>query len=185
MHESAAPTPPPRFELHHNALGRLVLIDAAGQRIEDVEPIRAFPISEPDGGISICDSVGHELYWIDRLSAVPPAVRAVLEAELSQREFIPIIRRIVRMAAFSEPSQWVVETDRGQTQFLLGNEEDVHRIDARSGDDRRHQRRALSNRRHRGPRRPQPANFGAVFVATARLSREVGVHASACWPTAR
>ena len=39
------------------------------------------------------------------------------------------MRRIVRMAAFSEPSEWVVETDRGETRFLLGNEEDVHRID--------------------------------------------------------
>jgi hypothetical protein len=33
------------------------------------------------------------------------------------------------MAAFSEPSEWVVETDRGKTTFLLGSEEDVHRLD--------------------------------------------------------
>jgi hypothetical protein len=119
------------FELHHNALGRLVLTDRNGQQHEDVEPIRAFPISDPESGISICDRDGHELYWIDRMADLPPAIRSVLQAELSQREFIPVVRRIVRMAAFSEPSEWVVETDRGPTQFLLGNEEDVHRIDAK------------------------------------------------------
>ncbi|HEX3998129.1 MAG TPA: DUF1854 domain-containing protein [Pirellulales bacterium] len=132
MPSDAASLPPSaEFEVRHNALGRLELIDGAGRRHEDVEPIRAFPISDPDRGISICDRDGHELYWIDHLSALSPAVRAVLEADLSQREFIPVVRRIVRMAAFSEPSEWVVETDRGQTQFLLGNEEDVHRIDAK------------------------------------------------------
>lgn len=123
--------PAAAFELHYNAHGRLVLIDSSGRRFDDVEPIRAFPISEPDRGVSICDREGHELYWIERLSSLPPATREVLEAELSQREFIPVVRRIVRMAAFSEPSQWIVETDRGETQFLLGNEEDVHRIDAK------------------------------------------------------
>jgi hypothetical protein len=119
------------FELHHNPLGRLVLTDGNGRQHEDVEPIRAFPISEPEQGISICDRDGHELYWIDRLSDLPAPIRTLLQAELSQREFIPVVRRIVRMAAFSEPSEWVVETDRGPTQFLLGNEEDIHRIDAK------------------------------------------------------
>jgi len=128
---SVGPAPFAGFELLHNALGRLVLVEANGTRHEDVEPIRAFPISDPDRGISICAADGHELYWIDRLSDLPPAVRAVLEADLNEREFIPVVRRIVRMAAISEPSEWVVETDRGQTTFLLGNEEDVHRIDAR------------------------------------------------------
>jgi hypothetical protein len=117
------------FELRYNPLGRLVLIDGDGRRQEDIEPIRAFPVSDPEHGISICDRHGRELYWIDRLDDLPPEIRTVLAAELSQREFIPIVRRIVRMAAFSEPSRWVVETDRGQTEFLLGNEEDIHRID--------------------------------------------------------
>jgi hypothetical protein len=119
------------FALHYNPLGRLVLTDGSGRQHEDVEPIRAFPIADPERGISICDRNGHELYWIDRLADLPAEIRTVLQAELSQREFIPVVRRIVRMAAFSEPSEWVVETDRGQTRFLLGNEEDIHRIDAK------------------------------------------------------
>jgi hypothetical protein len=124
-------SPAAPFELYHNPLGRLVLVDSDGREHADVEPIRAFPISDPDSGISICDRDGHELYWIDRLADLPAEICTVLQAELSQREFIPVVRRIVRMAAFSEPSEWVVETDRGPTRFLLGNEEDVHRIDAR------------------------------------------------------
>jgi len=100
-----------------------------GTNITTVEPIRAFPIAEPDRGISICDDQGHELFWIERLADLPAEARAAIELDLSRREFIPIIQRIVRMAAFAEPSEWEVETDRGPTRFLLGNEEDVHRLD--------------------------------------------------------
>lgn len=53
----------------------------------------------------------------------------VLDADLRRREFTPIVTRIVHMSALTEPSRWDVETDRGRTQFLLGAEEDVHRLD--------------------------------------------------------
>lgn len=117
------------FNLRRDALGRLLFVDADGRQYENVEPRRAFPISDADFGVSICDAAGHELCWIERLSDVPPASRALLGAELSQREFMPIVRRIVRVAALSEPSKWIVETDRGRTEFMLESEEDVHRID--------------------------------------------------------
>ena len=126
----APPSPNCDFDLCRDALGRLAFIDADGWQHENVEPRRAFPISDADFGISICDAAGHELCWIERLSDVPPAIRTLLNAELSQREFMPIVRRIVRVAALSEPSKWIVETDRGRTEFLLESEEDVHRIDA-------------------------------------------------------
>jgi hypothetical protein len=120
---------PESFQLHHDALGRLVLTDADGTEHVDVEPARAFPISDPANRISIRDAHGHEIRWIERLADLPPDVGAVLETDLRRREFMPIVKRIVHMAAFTEPSQWDVETDRGRTQFLLGNEDDVHRLD--------------------------------------------------------
>jgi hypothetical protein len=117
------------FRLHHDALGRLVLTEADGREIVDVEPVRGFPISDPENRISIRDHRGSEIRWIGRLADLPAEVRKVLESDLRCREFVPIVMRIVHMAAFTEPSEWDVETDRGRVQFLLGNEEDVHRLE--------------------------------------------------------
>lgn len=117
------------FRLHHDALGRLVLTESDGREFVDVEPSRGFPISDPENRISIRDHRGREIRWIERLSDLPADVRAVLETDLRRREFVPIVKRIVHMTAFTEPSEWDVETDRGRVQFLLGNEEDVHRLD--------------------------------------------------------
>jgi hypothetical protein len=55
-------------------------------------------------------------------------VRNTLELELSQREFVPVIRRIIS-ATQHEPSDWSVETDRGPTEFQLNSEDDVRRLD--------------------------------------------------------
>ena len=120
---------PESFRLHHDALGRLVLTGADGCEHVDVEPARAFPISDPANRISIRDAQGHEISWIESLAGLPPDVRAVLETDLRRREFTPVVKRILHMAAFTEPSQWDVETDRGRTQFLLGNEDDIHRLE--------------------------------------------------------
>jgi hypothetical protein len=48
---------------------------------------------------------------------------------MARREFVPIIRRIVRVSAPVEPSEWEVETDRGRTCFVVNSEDDVRRLD--------------------------------------------------------
>jgi hypothetical protein len=116
------------YDLHHDAWGRLVLIDADGQRYVGVEPVHAFPVSDPDHWISICDGQGHEVVVIEDLASLPPSVRQVLEDDVSQRELLPVIRRIVDVSADTDPSQWSVETDRGRTRFLVNGEDDVRRM---------------------------------------------------------
>ena len=115
--------------LHHDAWGRLVFIDSAGREHVGVEPVRAFPLSDPAHGISLLDAEGHELLWVEDLAELPPDVRVALEEELRRREFVPVIRRIVRVSAPVEPSEWEVETDRGPARFLLNSEDDVHPLD--------------------------------------------------------
>jgi hypothetical protein len=122
---------PAEFGLHHDAWGQLVLTDAAGRQHAGVEPVRAFPLSDPDGGLAICDADGHELVWIDDLAALPEPVRRLLVEHLARREFVPLIRQVVRVSAPVEPSEWEVETDRGPTRFLLNSEDDVYRLDER------------------------------------------------------
>jgi hypothetical protein len=72
------------FTLEPDAWGHLVLVDGAGQRTTGVTPMRAFPVSDPDHWISICDAAGYEIICIVNWSEVTPEVRAVLEEELKQ-----------------------------------------------------------------------------------------------------
>jgi hypothetical protein len=118
----------PAFGLSRDPFGRLVLIDAGGKRHTGVEPVRAFPISDPPHWISLCDAHGRELVCIESLDDLAPATREVLEEELALREFVPVIRRVVRISGETSPSVWEVETDRGATTFTLDNEDDVRRL---------------------------------------------------------
>lgn len=115
-------------DLQRDAFGRLVLTDLQGQQHIGVVPVRAHPISAPDEGVSLLGLDGHERVWIARLSAMPPPVRELLEAELASRDFMPTISRLKSVSTFSTPSLWTVETDRGELQFILKTEEDIRRL---------------------------------------------------------
>lgn len=118
----------PYKQLSRNAFGRLVLVDLQGIEHTGVSPVRAHPISAPDEGISLIGGDGHELAWIERLSALPAAERELLESEFSSREFTPTVQAIRAVSTFSTPSLWTVATDRGETQFILRTEEDIRRL---------------------------------------------------------
>jgi hypothetical protein len=118
----------PSFTLERNPRGRLVCTLADGTRREDVVPVRAFPLSAPNDGISIVGADGHELLWIARLDAVPEALRALIAEELAAREFVPVIDRLLAVSTFATPSVWTVATDRGETKFTLKGEEDIRRL---------------------------------------------------------
>ena len=115
------------FELQRNAFGKLVLT-VNGETIEDVTPVRAFPIQTPGDNISLVSGDGREVAWIDRLQDLPAAVRALIENDLAGREFVPVISEIVGVSSFSTPCTWTVQTDRGETSFVLRVEEDIRRI---------------------------------------------------------
>ncbi|MDO5625923.1 MAG: DUF1854 domain-containing protein [Pseudomonadota bacterium] len=116
------------FELQRDAFGRLVLTDAAGTAHTGVTAVRAFPIGAPDEGISLLDADGHELAWIERLSEAPEPLRGLVAEALAQREFMPELRRVLNVSSFATPSTWHVQTDRGETRFVLKGEEDIRRL---------------------------------------------------------
>ena len=116
------------YTLERDALGRLVFIDAAGVPHIGVYPVRAFPITEPDAGISIMDQSGKELYWFDGITAIPDGELTLIEEELAAREFMPVIEKITKVSTFATPSIWDIETDRGPTRIRLKGEEDIRRI---------------------------------------------------------
>jgi hypothetical protein len=120
------PTPTvPDFGLSVDPWGRLVLRDAEGREHVGVEPVRLFPLSEPTRWLAFCDPRGREVLAIEDPSALPPELRRVLDAELSWREFQPIIRRIVRVSSPTLPADWDVETDRGPISLRLDGEDHV------------------------------------------------------------
>jgi hypothetical protein len=116
------------FTLSRDAYGRLSLTDAAGTLHENVAPVRAFPIQAPDKGISLVDSDGKEVGWIDSLDQLSAGNADLVREELQGREFMPEIARIVAVSSFATPSTWSVETNRGQANFVLRGEEDIRRI---------------------------------------------------------
>ena len=109
--------------------GRLVLTDLNGDSHAAVTPVRAHPISAPDEGLSLVGSHGHELAWIERLSALPEGPRRLLETELAAREFHPTLKRLISVNTFATPSTWRIETDRGEVDFVLKSEEDIRRLE--------------------------------------------------------
>ena len=125
---SMTPVTHTRFALERNPFGKLILINSAGQRYEGVVPVRAFPIQSPDDGISIVNLDGEEVGWVDRIADIEEPIRSLILSELSAREFMPVLQRIVSITSFSTPCTWTVETDRGVCEFVLRGDEDIRRI---------------------------------------------------------
>ncbi len=116
------------FTLARSSSGRLVLTTAEGQVHEGVAVVRAFPIGAPDEGVALVSAEGRELAWLDRIADLEPDSRQLVEEALASREFMPEIRRLLRVSSFATPSTWDVETDRGDTSLVLGGEEDIRRF---------------------------------------------------------
>lgn len=117
-----------RFTLERTPFGKLVLTNASGERFEGVVPVRAFPIQSPEDGISLVSTDGKEVAWVGLLADVPQPAQDLIRAELTTREFMPVIERIVSVTSYSTPCTWTVETDRGTTEFVLRGDEDIRRI---------------------------------------------------------
>jgi hypothetical protein len=66
--------------------------------------------------------------WIDRITELPHAMKALIEDELARREFMPKITRIKAVSSFTTPSKWRVTTDRGETELLLNAEDHIRHL---------------------------------------------------------
>jgi hypothetical protein len=108
----------------------LVIVQPDGTRGVGVVPVRAYPLSRPDGGISLVDHLGHEAAWIADPKALDPSSQDALARALRAREFRPIIQQVVSVSTFATPSTWQVVTDRGPHEFILKAEEDIRRLDS-------------------------------------------------------
>jgi hypothetical protein len=124
MTPEAPPLPP--FGLVKDAFGRLMLIDTDGVRHANVRPVRAFPLTDPAGWISLRDERGQELVCVDDPQRLPEQVRKVLLEDLAQHDFIPKIRKIHRIARAAQGFDWDIDTDRGPTTIHLESDDAIH-----------------------------------------------------------
>ena len=99
-----------------------------GSEHAGVVPVRAFPLSDAGGPVSLVGGDGRERLWIARLDALQGEARRAIDEELAQREFAPVIERLLEVSTFSTPSTWRVRTDRGETTLVLKGEEDIRRL---------------------------------------------------------
>lgn len=116
------------FKLSRDSFGHLMLEDAKGQTHYDVVPVRAFPMSDPQGALAIMSKDGHELVWLKSIEQTTAENQTLISEELAGREFMPLLRKIHSVTTFATPSTWGVETSRGMTQLTLRGEEDIRRI---------------------------------------------------------
>ncbi len=116
------------FTLERDPHGVLVLTLPDGTRHEAVMPVRAFPLSDADGPLSLVGHDGRERVWIERPQELPAAAATLIREELAQRTFMPEIRALTAVSSFNTPSTWSVETDRGPHEFVLNGEEDIRRL---------------------------------------------------------
>lgn len=116
------------YSLRQDAFGNLDLVWSDGQVVERVTPVRAFPFSDPDNGLSFVDTEGHEVLWLDAINQLQDADRVLVNESLAGREFMPVITRIDDVSSFNTPSTWQVTTEQGKTQLVLKGEEHIRRL---------------------------------------------------------
>lgn len=115
------------WRLEAGPCGALLLVQPDGQR-ESVTPVRAFPLSAPEAGLSLVGADGRERAWVAQWSDLPDEVCVLLQEALAPREFAPRLLQLHGVSTFAVPSTWDVSTDRGRTRFVLKAEEDIRRL---------------------------------------------------------
>lgn len=82
---------------------------------------RAFPLSHPDRFISIQDEKDDEVAMLKSLDGMDPDQRDLVLGELDRRYFTPSIERIDDLKQEAGMWRFVVQTQRGATEFYVRN----------------------------------------------------------------
>lgn len=106
----------------------LAMIDASGVRHDNVRPVRLFPLTDPQHWISLVNADGRELACIPDLAALDDEQRGLINSALARRDFVPLIRRIMKIHREAGGHVWHVETDRGTTAFRIETDESIQSL---------------------------------------------------------
>ncbi len=92
-----------------------------GQRFENLEPRRLFPISGLSEYISFLDENGEEQFVIRKLDNMAPDQRELLQGCLEEYYRIPKITKLITRSEKHKIWLWTVDTDRGVYTFEIIN----------------------------------------------------------------
>ena len=111
-----------------NEWGQLVLVMPDGAEHPGIDPVRCFPLTDPDHVIALLDPEGKEVICLPSLEVLNPESREFIRRELAERDFVPVIQKIMTTSAPYPPCIWNVETDRGKISFHLESEDDIRSL---------------------------------------------------------
>jgi hypothetical protein len=86
-----------------------------------VQIARAYPLSEPERYIGLRDGKDRDIGLLVTLDTLDDHSRAVLDAELARRYFLPRVTQVHKVKKEYETVTWDVETDRGRRVYSVQN----------------------------------------------------------------
>jgi len=104
--------------------GRLQLRETEEGEWRDVSIYRLFPLSEPEGWLSVVDKDNKEVGIIRELRGCSREPLALIREELARRYLVPHILRIITCHDQFDFSIWEVETDRGPSKFHVRRQQE-------------------------------------------------------------
>ncbi|MEG2118316.1 MAG: DUF1854 domain-containing protein [Clostridia bacterium] len=116
-----------------------------GEKYENLEPRRLFPLSGLKKYISLLDEFGHEKAIIRNIDSLMPDSKNVIQKSLDEYYLIPKIIEILDRSEKYGVLKWTVKTDRGVRSFDIKNRNrDIKilfddRILVRDADDNRYE----------------------------------------------
>lgn len=95
------------------------MITSDGNRTEDLEPRRLFPVNRPEEYITLLDVDGKEHGIIRDMSELSEENAEIIRACLSEYYIIPKITEVIEVYEKGSVNRWTVMTDRGQCSFHI------------------------------------------------------------------
>ncbi len=102
-----------------NGMVRLTLQDQCSWT--RAQPMRAFPLSDPEHYIGFLDIANKDIGMVIDPSHLDHTSKQILDEELDRRYFVPIIRKIFSTREEYGTVTWDVETDRGRRNVIVRN----------------------------------------------------------------
>ena len=89
--------------------------------LAEVGIVRAFPLSEPNGFLSVRYGANKEVGLIVNPAELNAENRKLVEEDLERRYLVPAVKRIVAAKERFGTVDWTMETDRGLCRFTTRN----------------------------------------------------------------
>ena len=120
---------PKRLKISLNQFAELEAELPDGSVHAPVEPVRTFPLTQPNQYISLLDADKNELGLIEDINQLKKADQTVLAEELEKCYFMPKITRIHFIEGRFGVTEWEAETDSGTVSFDLRSRNDITALD--------------------------------------------------------